>query len=258
MSVEEYDKSGPVTWFIVVGKIPGWSYEKFHHEYTVVHAAMSKAVADHVDHFKDYAQVVVDYDFQTEKPVRDAQDNEGWEALTVHIWSSLHAVFAGFADPGYKASAGKHLFSRTDDMIGLFAKDVAESISPRYDGVTTPPKTRTVILHRKDDGEKGSGDQKTASWLKDRFPIGEKHAKEDSRVLRYRQYLDCTPKTATAGFEGTLFAGGDWHQFCAAEEFLFKNTEEASEFINQNRQWVQAGGKPLIITGVAHKVVGSD
>lgn len=258
MAANGYDKNGPVTWFITVGKIPGWSYERFVHEYTKVHAEMTKQVAEHTGNLKDYAQVLVDYDSQTEKPVRDAGDNEGWEALTIHIWSSLHDIFAGFADPGYRANAGKHLFSNLDDMTGLFATNVGEVNAATSDGGMTMTKARTVIFHRKDSGEKGMGGEETLAWLKTRLPMGEEHVKQDRRVLRYRQYIDCTPRNVTQGVQGTLFAAGNWEQFCAVEEFLFNSTEEASEYVNQNRLWIEAGGKPLIITGLAYKVVGSD
>jgi hypothetical protein len=144
---QTYDGSKPVFWLICVGKLETWSLERFYYEYNDVHAKMTAEVAQQVEALQDYTQLMVNYDPDTGKPVRDADDNEGWHGLTIHIWSNLQDLHVSFADPGYKASAGKHVFCR-QDQTGCFAELLAEEVSPQYtpDGST---KTRTIIFHRK-------------------------------------------------------------------------------------------------------------
>ncbi|KAH6988429.1 hypothetical protein EDB80DRAFT_865413 [Ilyonectria destructans] len=156
--------TGPVTWFISVGKIPGWEHEKFIQEYTVVHANMSRQVHKILPAFADYKQVIPDYD----------------------------------------------------------------------------------------------GDDETEQWLDSQLDTGKKLVEGDARLLRYRQYIDRTPADALDKFSGTLFANGRWHEFAAEEEYVFKNTQDAADFVNEHRQWIEAGQMPWIMTGTANVIWGKD
>lgn len=251
-----YDASKPVFWFITVGKLEDWSLEKFYYEYNDVHAKMTAGVAKHVEALRDYTQLMVNYDSKTGRPVRDVDDNEGWHGLTIHIWSNLQDLHESFADPGYKASAGKHVFCR-QDQNGCFAELLAEEVSPEYKPDSST-KIRTIIFHRKD--RKDGDPESIRAWLSQRLQQGKQWVHNRADVLRYRQYIDCTPQTIDHFFAGTQFAGGVWQQFCAVEDFVFTGLEEASAFLGENRHWVNGDGeqKPLIITGRGLKVFGTD
>lgn len=251
-----YDDSKPVFWFITVGKLEDWSLEMFYYEYNDVHARMTAGVAENVEALHDYTQLMVNYDSRTGKPVRDVNDNEGWHGLTIHIWSNLQDLHASFMDPGYKASAGKHVFCR-QDQNGCFAELLAESVSPEYTSDSST-KIRTIIFHRK--GRKHCNLESIRAWLSRRSQQGKQWVDNRPDVFRYRQYIDCTPPTIEHFFAGTQFAGGVWQQFCAVEDFIFRDLEEASIFLGENREWIQGDGeeKPLIITGRGLKVIGRD
>ena len=251
-----YDASKPVFWFITVGKLEDWSFEKFYYEYNDVHAKMTARVAQHVDALRDYTQLMVNYDPKSCKPVRDVDDNEGWHGLTIHIWSNLQDLHDSFADPGYKAEAGKHVFCR-QDQNGCFAELLAQSVSPEYTSDSST-KIRTIIFHRK--SRKHADPESFQKWLSQRSQQGKQWVDDGPEVLRYRQYIDCTPPTIDHFFAGTQFAGGVWQQFCAVEDFVFTGLEGASAFLGEKREWVQDEGdqKPLIITGRALKVFGTD
>ncbi|KIX00395.1 uncharacterized protein Z518_10534 [Rhinocladiella mackenziei CBS 650.93] len=249
-----YESSKPVFWFITVGKIESWTYERFHHEYNDIHAKMTAGVAEQVHDLQDYTQLMVEYDEKTDKPTRGADDNEGWHGLTIHIWSSLQALYTSFADPSYEASAKKHIFCRQDQK-GCFAELLAEFASPGYvsDGST---KVRSIIFHRKNPLRGDS--QSDRAWLDERSKKAKQLIEGRSNLLRYRQYLDCTPQTINHFFKGTPFAGGSWQEFCAAEDMIFDDLEAASRFLNEYRDWIYDGKKPLIITGKGYKVFGTD
>lgn len=255
MSTQSRTVTGPVTWFISVGKIPGWEHDKFIQEYTVVHANMSRQVHKMLPAFVDYKQVIPDYDVSG-TPLRDEPRREGWDALTVHIWSSMDILFAGFSDPGYRASAGKHVFSNTDDMVGGLSQVHAEHASPELDDVPHP-RARVTVFHRK-GAIAGQGDDETEQWLDSRLGTGKKLVEGDARLLRYRQYIDRTPADVLDKFSGTLFANGRWREFAAEEEYVFKNTQDAADFVNEHRQWIEAGQTPWIMTGSANVIWGKD
>lgn len=247
-----YDATKAVYWFITVGKLEDWTFEKFRYEYTDVHAKMTAGVAEHVDALRDYTQVLADDIETTSKPTT----TEGWHALTIHIWSNLLALHESFADPGYKASAGKHVFCR-QDQNGCFAELVAEAISPAYvsnGGTTGSPKGRTILFHRRHDRT----DDSLRDWLEDRLKHGQDWVESTPALLRYRQYVDVTPRTTDHFFAGTQFAGGVWQQFEAVEDLTFTNVDEASRFVSEHQAWLQASQTPLVITGQAFKVFGTD
>jgi len=216
---------------------------------------MTSSVAHHVPDIHDYAQVVVDYDPKTGVPMQNPDDNEGWHALTVHIWSSIQALYTSFADPGYKASAGKHIFCRLDQK-GCLAKVTGEEVSPALKPGSSS-YVRSVIFHRK--GTEGrKTETEVQGWLQGRFATGQKAVTMNAGVLRYRQWLDRTPTPIGPYFEGTQFNGGSWEEFCAVEEFVFTDSAEATRFLAENREWIRDGKKPLIIAGPAKKVLGTD
>lgn len=246
----KYDNTSPVTWFIPVHKIQDWPKEKFIYEYQVVHANMSRMVQKMVPVFEDYAQVIVEEDDKWNKPSK----GDGWDAATVHIWSSLDAIYSGFSDPGYKASAGKHVFANLDHM-GCLAKPVGEIVASttRVSSTDTSLKTRSYVFHRRGPGSR-SGGTETETWLRQRLEA----FNADGKVLRYRAYCDHTPEDIETFFKDTLFQYGTWREWCAVEEFDFQSGKDATQYLEQHEEWIADGQKVTIITGTAYKVFGTD
>lgn len=254
----EYEPNGPVYWFITVGKIDSWTFSKFRTEYTVVHAEMTAAVAKQVPAIRDYTQVLVEFDSNSDKFIQPRHSNEGWHALTIHIWSSLKDLHESFADVGYQQSAGKHIFCRLDQN-GCFAKLSKEVVY--FTGVvTTAHKARILVFHRKSTSIKQGTTTESdhASWLTARYASVTRDPDVPQKVMRYRQYTDCTPESTVHFFHGTQFSAGNWKQFFAVEEFLLPTMDEAASFLNSKEPWFTDETNPLIISGWGYKVFGQD
>ena len=133
----------------------------------------------------------------------------------------------GFSDPGYKASAGKHIFCRLDQQ-GCFVTEVQRSTRGQN---TAAGSIRVLCFHKRKDAR----DQARSSWLQERAKRYVELPEIDGRLLSYILWRDVTPKNPKKYFRETQFVDGSWLDFKAVEAFDFGSLEDARAFLRDDK-----------------------
>jgi len=241
----KYNATDAVTWYISVRPPAGKSEEWLSHEYRVVHAAMTRGIADHTDALQAYTQIGL------VKP-RDIQNapNPNWRYLTCLKWQSLMAVWAGLQTEGYKQSAGSHVFA-SPDHEGCLAKEVVRYPS----GEEVHTAIEAVLFHRRQT----SSDEASDEWVQDQAQKAKETLDPDSPLKSYLLSVDVTPKDPNEYFAGSQFSTGDWLQYKAVEVLGFDDEDAAQDFLSGHlgaaRQADANAALPVVVLGKATKVV---
>lgn len=190
----QHQNASEVIWFISVTKEPDWDILRFEHEYHVVHAGMTAKMAKLNPTLHQYTQVAR-LDFK-----HPEEDQPLWNCITCLTWESLDVIWAGFQHPQYKATAGKHVFCRLD-QVG--------TLTQIFDGFEANPpaggeEVRVLIFHRR----LAPTDLASESWLEQRMSDARKEFSNDQLLTSYRLLVDVTPKDTDWFFKDTLFAVG--------------------------------------------------
>lgn len=205
---------------LFANRVKGWSDKQFLDEYLDTHAGMTKQVSAMVPFLRSYTQV----SGVLNPPVRTFCANYSrFEIASTLGWSSLRKLQASFKHPGYKASAGKHVFA-DPKIIG--------SLSQAFDDIVFDPilfKSRqnavqaVVLLARASEESVSDDDLKTRSNAVKTIGAG-------TGLLRYVLNRDVSPSSPTHFFKDTLFENGDWGNMGAMEQYWFQNQQSAVEF----------------------------
>jgi len=241
----KYNATDAVTWYISVRPPAGKSDEWLSHEYRVVHATMTKGVADHTDALEAYTQV----ELLKPNDTKDAKTPD-WRYLTCLKWQSLMAVWAGLQTEGYKKTAGAHVFA-SPDHEGCLAKEVVRYPS----GEEVYTAIRGVLFHRRQT----SSDEASDEWIQDQAQKARLVLDPGSALKSYTLSVDATPKDVDYYFAGSQFSTGDWLQFKAVEVFGFDDEDVAQDFLTKHlgtyRQDNANEQLPVVVLGKATKVV---
>ncbi|KAH6976887.1 hypothetical protein EDB80DRAFT_826851 [Ilyonectria destructans] len=238
----KFDTYHEVTWFISVTKPDGWDMEKFIHEYKTVHAGMTRQGKEHGSPLRRYIQLS-----NSNKTMRGAVRPE-WNYVTCLTFPNLFIVHAGFQDPGYRATAGAHIFCRLDQQ-GCIARQVAKfsrgASKKDNQGVTT----WVLLFHERN----AANDECSQKWLRKRANNLSGITAADENVLEYVLWQDTTPKNLDFFFKDTQFSGGSWHHYKAVEAFDFANDDIAVAFLDQHRDEITESGTRQITVVVGER-----
>ncbi|KAF5530118.1 3-(3-hydroxy-phenyl)propionate 3-hydroxycinnamic acid hydroxylase [Fusarium phyllophilum] len=209
-----------LTWFISVTKIDDWTEEKFAHEYKVVHANMTRQGKEQGAPARHYIQY--------ENLFEDVPGTKlaSWNYVTSLVFPNMFLVHAGLQDPGYRATAGLHIFCRLDQQgcltrkILTYSKDQENPNSAAF---------RVLLFHER----RLSTDDFSRNWLEERAARFSADAKSNSRVRGYSLWQDITPKNSKYLFKDSLFEPGSWHNFKGVEAFDFANMPSAKDFLSE-------------------------
>jgi hypothetical protein len=91
-----FDTRGEVTWFISVTRIPEWTQEKFVHEYKVVHAEMTRKMAEKSPVVRRYVQL------ENLRKSVSSTETPHWDYVTCLTWPSLFVIHVGFQNLDYR------------------------------------------------------------------------------------------------------------------------------------------------------------
>lgn len=241
-----FDTQAEVTWFISVKKIPDWSTEKFTHEYKTVHADMTR-------HTNGRPQPVTRY-IQLSNTSNTIEGTEvpPWDYVTCLTMPSLFILHAGFSDPGYKATAGAHIFCQLDQQ-GCITTQVAKHSKGNSSDNSDIGAVECLVFHTRID----ACDDYSDSWFSERSAEWEHRAISDDRLKTYILFRDVLPKDTEYLFRDTQFSEGKWGDYKAVEAFHFANDVDAAAFMEEYRARIysHALGATLTVIGVPDVVL---
>lgn len=226
----KYDDKDEVLWFISVTQREDWTKENFDHEYHVVHAGMTKKVSEFDPSLKHYTQVT-NLEFENRE-----EDQPVCNCLTFLTWTNLQVVWDGMQTPGYKASAGKHVFARLDQVGTLV------TVFDAFEGSAATGRAgqRIVVFHRKDSLGNKDDAHGSDEWLKQRAALVKTTFSDDPALASYRLLRDVVPKDVEFFFPDTLFDVGSWHRYMALEEIRVPDRKKAQEFVAKHKKFLEA------------------
>jgi hypothetical protein len=140
---------------------------------------------------------------------------------------SLFLVHGSFSNPGYKATAGAHVFCRLDQE-GCLAEEVVKVSKARPADDSDVGKVECLIFHYRSD----ASDDYRETWFTKRAAYW-KRSMSDDRLITYTLWRDVTPKDTDYFFRDTQFSRGSWHQYKAVEAFHFADHAAATDFLEQ-------------------------
>lgn len=243
-----------MTWFISVKKIPDWTQDKFQHEYKTVHANMAREGVKHVPVIRRYIQL------ENSGKAVPGTDCPPWDYVTCLTWPSLFVVHAGFADPGYRATAGAHIFCRLDQegclvsQVAKHSRNAAHALAADERGDEAEDPTGTIqalIFHKKVDAQ----DDYPASWFTQRSSKWKDLTASDDRLRSYVLWRDVTPKDVDYFFRDTQFSAGSWHKYKAVETLTFPDQVAADSFFEQHGKDVVGGEPAAAVAGTETETV---
>ncbi|PLB34862.1 uncharacterized protein BDW47DRAFT_111389 [Aspergillus candidus] len=201
----------------------GWSDEQFAHEFTVVHAEITKATAEKAPALLGYRQVLA-----IPRPRISAfnMNNSTWDSQAVLTWSSIEELSSLLKSEGYRANAGNHVFTEPD-IVGSISQVAGEFV---FDPVGySSQESRFMVFVYIPRATRSSRElvteQEVAQRLDNITKIG-----AGTGLLRYVINRDVTPSDPSQLFDGTPFTNGDWGVMGVTEQYWFKDEDTASAF----------------------------
>lgn len=206
---------------ILADKLPDSSVEQFIHEFRVVHAQETKAMAQSLGIISEYIQGLVlpsagqkDVD---NLPIREPE--EPLQSFAQLTWPALEVLQGSFTTQGYQESAGKHIFA-IPRKIFLTAR-----LEPSMENIKDGNLIRVVSVLSPAESSDMSFRK---SW-------------DDHAVLcrsicsnyQRNQVLNINPERITQIFADTQFPDTAVLTNGGFEEFVFKSNTEAQAFFGR-------------------------
>ncbi|KAM7189702.1 hypothetical protein V8F20_010042 [Naviculisporaceae sp. PSN 640] len=223
-------QSGQIKMCIAGRRIKGYTDEKFTHEFSVIHAGITKASAQHTPAMLGYRQILA-----IPKPeisiFNNDNNNTDWDSQAILVWSSIDDLSALLKSEEYRANAGRHIFTEppklgsicqvagelvfnTAECGDLSGKESAFMVFvyiPRANNRSLIPVTEQQISQRVDAiARVGAGSRKG--------------------LLKYVINRDIGPANPEEVFAGTPFITCDWGAMGATEQYWFRDEEAATAF----------------------------
>lgn len=238
----KFDAYHEVTWFISVTKPEGWATEKFTHEYKTIHTGMTRQGKEHGSPLRGYIQLS-----NTNQTMQGGLRPE-WDYVTCLTFPNLFLVHAGFQDPGYRATAGAHIFCRLDQQ-GCLAKQVTKFSRGEGKKNDNGTITRALLFHERN----AANDEYSPKWLQTRADRIISAIDTDEKIIQYVLWQDITPKNLDYFFHDTQFSGGSWHNYKAVEAFDFVDEAAAAAALDRLRDEITENDTRRIILVVGER-----
>lgn len=242
-SSTKFDTYHEVTWFISVTKREDWDVDTFEHEYKTVHANMTRQAKEHGSPVRRYIQL--SNSKRRQETITDRVRVPDWDYVSCLTFPNLFLVHAGFQDPGYRATAGAHIFCRLDQQ-GCITQEVARLSNcgagkKQENGPNSHHhhhRTRALLFHERST----TSDDYSQEWLDTRVNRMGGTVRGEPSISEYVLWRDITPKDADYLFAKTQFLGGSWYNYKAVEAFDFVDEDAAATFLDHHGEILAADG----------------
>ncbi|EED15308.1 conserved hypothetical protein [Talaromyces stipitatus ATCC 10500] len=243
-SETKFDTYHEVTWFISVTKPDGWPTEKFIHEYKSVHAGMTRQAKEGGSPLRAYIQI------SNSKQTMKGGVRPEWDYVTRLTFPNLFIVHSSFQDPGYRATAGAHIFCRLGQE-GCLARQVA-----KFSRSEKTSNTSVLMFHNRNE----ANDEYSQEWFEKRADGMTSIADGDENVVEYVLWRDIAPKNSDYFFRDTQFSGGSWHNYKAVEGFDFVDEDAAAAFLDCHRDEITERStlQITVVIGEPDHIIRSD
>lgn len=211
---------------ITAVRLKGWSDEKFIEEYCGVHAQMTKDLSEVIPILRGYTQSLA-----IPKTKVVSFPDADWDSVSSLTWSSAKALRASLQNPGYKESAGKHIFADPTRVVGCISS-VLEDV--RFDAKGFDQRGQaalvSIFLGKSAKAKSTSGDDEVL--VRDlRARVGQvKLAGAGSSLLRY--VLNRSIQIEEDFFARSPFELGKWNEFAGLEQYWFPSLDAVVEFFD--------------------------
>ncbi|KAM7202897.1 hypothetical protein V8F33_002555 [Rhypophila sp. PSN 637] len=205
----------------------GYSDEKFIHEFSVVHAAITKASAEKTPPLLGYRQILA---IPKPKISIFGTDRSTWDSQAILVWPSIDDLSSTLKSEGYRANAGKHIFTEPPRLASIcqvageftFNSATVNSIIEHDSSYMM-----FVYIPRADKSSRDPAltDQEVAQRVEAISKIGAR-----AGLLRYVINRDVGPSDPHEVFQGTPFINCEWGVMGVTEQYWFKDEEAATSF----------------------------
>ncbi|WZH42097.1 CocE/NonD family hydrolase [Fusarium acuminatum] len=215
---------------VIATRILGDTDERFLHEYTGVHADMTRKIASQVPILRNYTQII-----GIPRPKVDFMDtlatkSKLWDVTTILGFSTLKALWGSFQAPDYKASAGSHKFVDESTSVAILAQSVQDSL---LDPISFESRDEgsavEMVIFLARNGSSPSEEHLLSDISIRTAAVTE--ASRGSKLLRYVMNRSITPTDVDNLFAGTPFVTADWTTLVAFEQFWFAEMADAEAFL---------------------------
>jgi hypothetical protein len=209
---------------LLANRFRGWTDERFLEEYLKIHAGMTEQVSNMVPFLRSYTQVT-----GVPRPAVETfcTEQSRFEITSILGWSSLSKLEGSFKHPGYKSSAGKHVFA-DPEIVGSLSQAFEDIVFDPVLFKTRQDSLKVVILLAKASGKTVSdNDLRIRSDALKECGAG-------TGLLRYVLNRDVTPSNTTQFFKDTQFENGDWGNIGAMEQYWFQDEQSAVDFFEDS------------------------
>ncbi|KAK4214839.1 hypothetical protein QBC37DRAFT_420324 [Rhypophila decipiens] len=230
-------------------RIKGFSDEEFAHEFSVAHAAITKASAEKTPPLLGYRQILA---IPKPKISLFGTDKSTWDSQAILLWSSIDDLSSTLKSEGYRANAGKHIFTEPPSLASIcqvagestFDSATANSIIEQDSSYMM-----FVYIPRADKTHKSSRDpaltdQEVAQRVEAISKIG-----AGTDLLRYVINRDVGPSDPHEVFQGTPFISCEWGVMGVTEQYWFKHEEAATSFFADEAGTELLGQLPSSLDG---------
>ncbi|RDW79296.1 uncharacterized protein DSM5745_06148 [Aspergillus mulundensis] len=244
----KFDTYHEVTWFISVTKRQDWDMDTFRHEYRTVHANMTRKGKEHGSPLRQYVQLSNNAQTMTMKGGVRAD----WDYVSCLTFPNLFLVHAGFQDPGYRATAGSHIFCRLDQQ-GCLTQEVARLRNDTGRTNDDGHRARALLFHERSSPT----DEYSQEWLEARVDGLSGIVRAEMSITEYVLWRDITPRNLDYFFRETQFSAGSWHRYKAVEAFDFVDEDSVAAFLDRHGEVLASDrtGRITVVAGVPDNIL---
>lgn len=230
----------PIKMCIAGERKRGFTDAQFIHEFTVVHAQITKASATKTPPLLNYRQILavpkpsIHPIFSSSTTDHQSQHaTTSWDSQAILEWSSIGDLSSVLKSEGYRANAGKHIFTEPPrlgsicqvagdlmlDPVSYQQQDQEQLHFMVFIYIPRASKTKTnrdLLIPEPD--------------LAHRLDTISRIASQRTGLMRYVINRDVGPSDPSQLFDGTPFITCEWGAMGATEQYWFKDEETARDF----------------------------
>lgn len=212
----------------------GFTDEQFVHEFAVVHAQITKASAEKTPPLLNYRQVLAVPKPKISVFNMDHQHATCWDSQAMLVWSSVDDLSSVLKSEGYRANAGKHIFTEPPKLGSICQVAGDLMLDPVgyhniNDSSRQEQQSRFMVFVYIPRASKESWKLVPERDLTQRLDTISRIGPRTG-LMRYIINRDVGPSDPSRLFEGTPFISCEWGAMGATEQYWFKDEETARGF----------------------------